>query len=321
MDVTLLFKACVKTLRTRNKALGVLHDSDRTVILKPRQPPSDFNCKAREINSSISKMKNFLREHRNDYINSTHLMYEASHMTDQERDQIDKDAQQFVFQCRDLLRKLRKETRNQCLTPQQLSHHEGIITLLEDHLKSACKMYTEQKAIRIKRAYDKQKLSRLEPEVRKPLPSERAGGEEIPCSPTEGASVVGSASGDVTDLFAFEDWKDESFTVSHEEIQMFEQENKKLYEELNSLSDEVRNIEGKVMEISELQKVFTEKVLEQDEEMIRVANTLGRATENVKDGNEELRQAMKNNAGFRIYLLFFLLVLSFSLLFLDWYNP
>lgn len=66
----------------------------------------------------------------------------------------------------------------------------------------------------------------------------------------------------------------------------FEQENKKLYEELNALSDEVkwvgwlvlpnescqvcsshllccRNIEGRVIEISQLQKVFTEKVLEQ----------------------------------------------------------
>lgn len=70
----------------------------------------------------------------------------------------------------------------------------------------------------------------------------------------------------------------------------FEQENKKLYEELNALSDEVKNIEGRVIEISQLQKVFTEKVLEQDEEVERIAHTLGGATENVKDGNEQLRQ-------------------------------
>ncbi|XP_064465682.1 syntaxin-18-like [Ornithodoros turicata] len=321
MDVTLLFKACVKTLRTRNKALGVVHDTDRTVILKPRQPPSDFNCRAREINSSISKMKNFLKEHRNAYINSTHLMYEASQMTDDERDQIDKEAQQFVFQCREIIKNLRKEVRNQSLTPQQLDHHEGIIMLLEAHLKSACRMFTEQKAIRVKRAYDKQKLSRLEPETKKKPPPQPAGGEQVSSNQTESSPVVTSPAGDVPDLFGLEDWNEEALPVSYEEFQMFEQENKKLYEDLNSLSDEVKNIEGHVMEISQLQKVFTEKVLEQDEEMVRVANTLGRATENVKDGNEELRQAMKNNAGFRISLLFFLLVLSFSLLFLDWYNP
>jgi len=31
-------------------------------------------------------------------------------------------------------------------------------------------------------------------------------------------------------------------------------------------------------------------------------------------------QAMKNNAVFRIWILFFLIVCTFSLLFLDWYN-
>lgn len=320
MDVTLLFKACVKTLRTRNKALGVVHDADRNAILKPRQPRSDFHYRIREINSNISKMKNFLREHRNDYINATHLMYNTSRMTENERDRIDKEAQQFVFQCRELLKNLRKEVRNQSLTPQQLEHHEGVIFLLESHLNSACNLYTEQKAIRVKRVYDQRKLSRLEPETKKKALHDAEGaGEEIPSTQVESLTTA-AAYGEVPDLFSFDGW-DENVVISYEEFQMFEQENKKLYEELNALSDEVRNIEGRVIEISQLQKVFTEKVLEQDEEMERIAHTLGGATENVKDGNEELRQAMKNNAGFRISLLFFLLVLSFSLLFLDWYNP
>ncbi|CAN7999581.1 unnamed protein product [Ixodes pacificus] len=320
MDVTLLFKACVKTLRTRNKALGVVHDGDRNAILKPRQPRSDFHYRVREINSNISKMKNFLREHRNDYINATHLMYDTSRMTENERDRIDKEAQQFVFQCRELLKNLRREVRNQSLTAQQLDHHEGVLFLLEGHLNSACNLYTEQKAIRVKKAYDRQKLSRLEPERKKAAMHDAEGaGEEVPWSQAENPPTA-APYGELPDLFSFDGW-DENMVISYEEFQMFEQENKKLYEELNALSDEVRNIEGRVIEISQLQKVFTEKVLEQDEEMERIAHTLGGATENVKDGNEELRQAMKNNAGFRISLLFFLLVLSFSLLFLDWYNP
>jgi len=40
----------------------------------------------------------------------------------------------------------------------------------------------------------------------------------------------------------------------------------------------------------------------------------------LKDGNEELRKAIQRNASIRVYILFFLLVMSFSLLFLDWYN-
>ena len=41
----------------------------------------------------------------------------------------------------------------------------------------------------------------------------------------------------------------------------FEQENEHLFSEMNSMVDEVRQIEGKVLEISRLQEIFTEKVL------------------------------------------------------------
>lgn len=40
-------------------------------------------------------------------------------------------------------------------------------------------------------------------------------------------------------------------------------------------------------------------------------------------GTQEPRlcpQAIKNNAGFRVWVLFFLVMCSFSLLFLDWYD-
>ena len=36
-----------------------------------------------------------------------------------------------------------------------------------------------------------------------------------------------------------------------------------MFDHMSSLVDEVRQIEGKVVEISQLQRVFTEKVLEQ----------------------------------------------------------
>nr|KAG5709351.1 hypothetical protein BaRGS_029200 [Batillaria attramentaria] len=88
-------------------------------------------------------------------------------------------------------------------------------------------------------------------------------------------------------------YEEEDTDISPEEAQMFEQENKALYEEMNSMAEDVRQIEGKVVEIAKLQEIFTEKVLE---------------------------QAIKKKAEFRVWVLFFLVVCSFSLLFLDWYN-
>ena len=43
----------------------------------------------------------------------------------------------------------------------------------------------------------------------------------------------------------------------------FEQENQLIYSELNSVADEVKQIEGKVVEISQLVDVFSEKILQQ----------------------------------------------------------
>ena len=43
----------------------------------------------------------------------------------------------------------------------------------------------------------------------------------------------------------------------------FERENEQLFSEMNSMVDEVRQIEGKVLEISRLQEIFTENVLTQ----------------------------------------------------------
>jgi len=109
-----------------------------------------------------------------------------------------------------------------------------------------------------------------------------------------------------------------SFTVA--EVQLFEKENSLLFNELNSLNEEVNQIQGKVVKIAELQQALTENVLDQEVVIERIATTTISATENIRDGNEQLRQALQSNSGFRIAIIFFILVLFFSVLFLDWYN-
>ena len=113
---------------------------------------------------------------------------------------------------------------------------------------------------------------------------------------------------------------EEDEALSPEEEQMLQMENEKLYEDLQNVQDSVQQIENKVVKIAELQEVFTEKVLQQKDDIDLIAKNAVATTENVKDGNEELRKAIQNQASIRVYILFFLLVMSFSLLFLDWYN-
>lgn len=112
----------------------------------------------------------------------------------------------------------------------------------------------------------------------------------------------------------------EDLELNPDDMQLLEQENKQLYTDLQGLSDEVEMIQKNVVGIAKLQDLFTEKVVLQKGDIERIANTVVGATENVKDANEQIKQAIQRNAGLRVYVLFFLLVMSFTLLFLDWYN-
>ncbi|XP_068171381.1 syntaxin-18 isoform X3 [Antennarius striatus] len=240
-------------------------------------------------------------------------------MTDSERDQIDQDAQIFMRTCSEAIKQLRNEAEKQVAPSQIKVHREAVLDLIETYLKGVCKLYSEQRAMRVKRMVDKKRQSRISSEhhskVEKTLEVEPTEEKTVK---EEGSEKSTSEVQDVT----FNPWEEGRVEdeLSPEEIQMFEQENQRLVSEMNTLVDEVRQIEGKVVEISRLQEIFAEKVLQQETEIDSIHQLVVGATENVKDGNEDIREAIKNNAGFRVWILFFLVMCSFSLLFLDWYD-
>uniref|UniRef100_A0AAQ5XWJ3 Syntaxin-18 n=1 Tax=Amphiprion ocellaris TaxID=80972 RepID=A0AAQ5XWJ3_AMPOC len=294
VDITLLFKASVKTVKTRNKAIGIGFDSTKDEIFKRSRPKGGFSPKAKEVITNITKLKEFLLQHRKDYVSAGSLISsDLTRMTDSERDQIDQDAQIFMRTCSEAIKQLR---------------NEGV-----------CKIYSEQRAIRVKRMVDKKRLSRLAPE------HHRRVEKTAEVEPTQ-EKIVKEESSEKSVSEVLDDpvnpWEESRVEdeLSPEEIQMFEQENQRLISEMNSLVDEVKQIEGKVVEISRLQEIFAEKVLQQETEIDSIHQLVVGATENVKEGNEDIREAIKNNAGFRVWILFFLVMCSFSLLFLDWYD-
>ncbi|KAG7229736.1 hypothetical protein INR49_012532 [Caranx melampygus] len=342
VDITLLFKASVKTVKTRNKAIGIGFDSTKDEIFKRSRPKSGFSPKAKEVITNITKLKDFLLQHRKDYVSAgrglllaqgqqrvgwswTCLFYslissDLTRMTDSERDQIDQDAQIFMRTCSEAIKQLRNEAEKKVTSAQIKEHRGAVLDLIEMYLKGVCKLYSEQRAIRVKRMVDKKRLSRLAPEHHSQVEKTR----EV--EPTEEKTVKEESAeknvSEVLDNTVEHLWEEGRVEdeLSPEEIQMFEQENQRLVSEMNNLVDEVRQIEGKVVEISRLQEIFAEKVLQQETEIDSIHQLVVGATENVKEGNEDIREAIKNNAGFRVWILFFLVMCSFSLLFLDWYD-
>ncbi|XP_066246655.1 syntaxin-18 [Euwallacea similis] len=302
MDLTTLFKAWVKSIKVTNKNLGVPAPDGKTTLLKTS--PKDVHLsKAREIVKHIKALQIFLQDNKAAYLNVINYLSTNKTISEWDREKVDDRAEKIISECTNLINEYKKEIRSMAKTKQKEEHYQSVVESLENYLKNVSKIYTEAKAVRVKRVIDAHKLSKLET---KPA-SKKTDLEGIA---EKNKSTLPSPSPPIS--------YDEE--LSAEDMQMFEQENEHLLKELNSISDEVKQMEGKVVHIAELQELFTEKVLQQEQDIERISDTVVGSTENMKHANEQIRQAMQRNAGLRVWMLFFLLVLSFSLLFLDWYN-
>ncbi|CAG5059077.1 unnamed protein product [Parnassius apollo] len=326
MDITPLFKACIKTVKTRNKAFGIQSPlSDEKQRLLRTKPKTAFTVTAKDITCQITRLRDFLLEHRERYL-SFFNNETGDAMTEAERDQIDTGAQRIINTCSHLLKEFRNDNRKLSVSHQMREYMDAVIDLIDAYLKAVCKIHSELKALRVKRAIDIRKLSRLElPQskstIMNPFISEKAvenkedkEGNTLEIEETDLIKTKVDLSENEIAIMSDEG------ELSTEELQMFESENVHLLNELNIMTEEVRQIESKVLHIAELQEIFTDKVLQQEQDIDRISNTVVGATENVKDANEQIKQAIQRNAGLRVYILFFLLVMSFTLLFLDWYN-
>ena len=56
-DITNLFKATIKTVKSRNKALNIGHDNDKNRILVTSRPKTDFAIKAKSVVSLYHCLK------------------------------------------------------------------------------------------------------------------------------------------------------------------------------------------------------------------------------------------------------------------------
>lgn len=310
MDITILFKACVKTIKTTNKTIGNLENKTNNLKIS-----RDANLsKAKEIVKQVKKMQDFLNENKMAYLNVLNYLSTNKTMTEMDRLEIDSMAQQIINTCTSSLNYYRQDIKKQNISKQKYEHYNCVIDSVEKYLKTVSKVYTEAKAKRVKKVIETHKLSKLE------------------TKPARNSNLLENNNQETNKLTISKDSKKEIIllpqpvienaenNLSVEELQMFESENDYMFAELNSLSDEVKQIENKVVHISELQELFTEKVLQQERDIERIATTVSTSTDNMKDANEQIRQAIQRNAGLRVWVLFFLLVMSFSLLFLDWYN-
>jgi len=307
---------------------GVLEDLEKRkdglgLVIPPKDKSRILAASAAHIRAmsriveTVAGLDKLLKEQRSAYL--------AAHggMLERERDEVDVGADSISRQCRLLIGKYRDDVEGLRVSEEGKQHYCAVADGLDSYLKGVVSVHSEMRAVRVARQIRQKKLSRLEINSVESRAQEigagqgKQGGISV-AELQDAAKAAAAARGRQT--YSGYSSEEEGEELSVEEQQAMEMENERLVEQLSSLTSQVEQVQSKVVKVAELQAVFTEKVLEQADILDVVHAQAVNTTENTKEGNEEVRKAIQNMASYRVYILFILLVFSFSLLFLDWYN-
>ncbi|XVF14819.1 hypothetical protein REPUB_Repub09cG0094200 [Reevesia pubescens] len=272
------------------------------IIHKPRQR-TPFTKSALKTLESIGALDHFMSKHRKDYV-------DLHRTTEQERDSIEHEVTAFVKACKDQIDILKNSINDEeasskgwlgikdASNADTIAHKHGVVLILSEKLHSVTAQFDQLRAIRfqdaINRAMPRRKLKRV-----------------VDSNSLDNSKSVSLELGQTNEL------QPESLRVKQE---LLDSETRALQVELTSLLDAVQETETKMVEMSALNHLMSTHVLQQAQQIEHLYDQAVEATKNVELGNKELSQAIQRNSSSRTFLLLFLFVLTFSILFLDWYN-
>jgi len=314
MELTAVWKDILTELRQRGD-LNIANEKDKNRILRNKE--SALSKQSALIVQSVGQLRQFLLENRSGYMVGGGG---AAGMSELDMDQIDASADQICRKCSELVGTFKTTLNKSQMSGGGTEHFELVGAGLANYLKQVVGIHSEMRAVRVKKQVQLRNLTKLE------VNSRESRAHQIPThSPNtkpsqldmKEAAMTAAAARTTSSVW---DSSDEEEELSPGDAQRFEMENDRLIEQLESLDSQVEQVTSKVVKISELQEIFSEKILQQSADIEHIHTQAVSTTENVKEGNEAVRQAIQNQASYRVIILFVLLVFSFSLLFLDWYN-
>ena len=166
IDKTGIFKDILKNTQSREDLDIPKPDKNRILQRKDRDP---LEVKAHLIIEHTTQLRDFLAENREPYIDVLNKTYSSTAMSDLERDKIDAGANALIRTINGLVYDFKKDLRSKMskLSGQHNLHLEAVSDILESDLKLACQNFSEQRAIRVQKELEVQKMSRLEIKARK----------------------------------------------------------------------------------------------------------------------------------------------------------
>lgn len=273
------------------------------IIHKPLQRTS-FTKAALKTLESIRTLEQFIMQHRKDYV-------DMHRTTEQERDSIEHEVTIFIKACKEQIDILKNSISGEEANSRgwlgisgdhsnadTIAHKHGVVLILSERLHSVTAQFDQLRARRfqdaINRRIPRKKMNRVS----------SSNATEIPKSIN-------------SELREPDEPQPEPLRVQQ---QLLDDETRALQVELSSLLDAVQETETQMVEMSALNHLMSTHILQQAQQIELLYEQAVEATSNVELGNKELSQAIQRNSSSRTFLLLFLFILTFSIIFLDWYS-
>ncbi|KVI04874.1 syntaxin-81 isoform X1 [Cynara cardunculus var. scolymus] len=277
------------------------------IMHKPRER-SHFTKAALKTLESIGTLEQFLIKHRKDYV-------DPHRTTAEERDSIEHEVSVFVKACKEQIDILKNSITDEEANSKgwlgirgdanadTIAHKHGVVLILSERLHSVTSQFDQLRAVRFQDA-----INRAMPR-RKPKRAPEKTSNDVFQSSNSQETREAASSGEI-----------QAEPMKVQQQQLLDDETRALQVELSSLLDAARDTETKMVEMSALNHLMSTHVLQQAQQIEYLYDQAIEATKNVEMGNKELTQAIQRNSSSRTFLLLFLIVLTFSVLFLDWYS-
>ncbi|KAL8462941.1 hypothetical protein ACS0TY_033814 [Phlomoides rotata] len=295
---------------------------------------SSFTKAALTTLENIRALEQFLLKHKKDYV-------DAHRTTEQERDSIEHEVTVFIKACKDQIDVLKNSIideeakskgwlgiKSDNLNADTVAHKHGVVLILSEKLHLVTSQFDQLRGLRFQEAINRA-TPRRKPKQSGPTAvaeNSTSGNMDLRENNTEVRQTDGVEAEPIK--FQQQQLDDETRALQVTELVHFFLNLKLVYAffimlmqvELGNMLDAVQETETKMVEMSALNHLMSTHVLQQAQQIEYLYDQAVEATNNVVLGNKELAQAIQRNSSSRTFLLLFLFVLTFSVLFLDWYS-
>jgi hypothetical protein len=280
-------------------------------------PTSSFASVSQSLRSGILNMQQFILRHSSSYLFSS-LSFSSScspPLSDKEREKFELEINQFIQIYNQKIEILRSSVQSQEKT-QQVKENPPSAALNQDLQLvqlSVCDDLTSGIHCLANQVHQLQrkrkKIEEKQKKFKAPIVTKTAEMEEnmrnIGVQEEVNKETQAKA--------------EESQKLSGLELQELVNENHLLRESFQNELNSVQEAEKRTSEIARMVEYFASKVIEQEETVNNIIDNTISASVQITSGVEQLKKASKKGVEFRLIILFIILVLAFSLLFLDWY--